>query len=504
MEKLKKISLELSSLEEQYSRLTWVQYTTGFDMGVEQTYKQIVDKYCNTSDFEYVKKTYLRSDLDPKSKREAEILYKGYEPYHLSKEVNDLSIQISNLTTKLSSVLNTFRSKIDGVEVSSVEIAQILRNEEDREKRKKAYFSKCQINKPLVDAGFLELIKLRKQYAKLRGFNDFVEMKLSDDELNAQIFSTWKDELHTMLPKIKSTRERVAKKYLNYDKIMPWDEAYLVSKMAPSLSKRVDMSDYFNTLRNFFLNFGIDLSTYNITYDLFPRANKSEWGYNFPIATRKDSRILANVKNQYNEYGVLLHETGHAVHSFIQDPNEDILNRGISGIITEGIANLFGSFLSDEVFIKQFFDNPKEIKEELKEFKEFTKINALGAITNIMFDQNIYRNELNSLQDINNLAISTLKEYMDDDFEGTEYPWGVRIHHTTHPIYLHNYFMGDVTCEMLRKTFIKKYNCENIMEKPVEFAQFLIKSVIEPSGLYKYPELFKRISGEDFSLKYML
>ena len=67
---------------------------------------------------------------------------------------------------------------------------------------------------------------------------------------------------------------------------------------------------------------------------------------------------------------------------------------------------------------------------------------------------------------------------------------------------MHNYFMGDVTCEMLRKVFCNKYGVNSISKKPKEFGEFLIKDVIEPSGLYKYEELFERISGEEFSLKW--
>ncbi len=70
-----------------------------------------------------------------------------------------------------------------------------------------------------------------------------------------------------------------------------------VPKYPPSLNATVDMSNFYNVIRDFFINFGIDIDEYNITYDIFPQKNKSEWGgYNFPIETRKDSRILANVK----------------------------------------------------------------------------------------------------------------------------------------------------------------------------------------------------------------
>ena len=503
MEKLRQLSDEIVALSQQSSRLAWVQYTTGYDFGISDIYNKIQEKMTNKEDFEYVKKTYERDDLSFEDKRRAEIMYKMYEPSHLSPEVNAMDEKIHNLTNKLSHVLNTFRSTINGTEVSSVEINEILRSNPDEEKRKEAYLARTQINKALVDAGFIDLINLRKEYAKLRGYDNFVELKLDAEGLNTDMFKTWKDELHEMLPAMKAKKAEVAKKYLNKDDVKPWDSAYLVSKMAPSLNKKVDMTDFYNVLRRFFLKFGIDISECNITYDIFPRANKSEWGYNFPIATRKDTRILANVKDNYNEYRTLLHETGHGIHSYWQDPEEEILNSGISGIITEGLANLFGSFIYDDLFKKEFFgDNPK-VDEELKLYSEYAKVNSLNAIVDIIFDQRLYTTDIKTMEDIDNLAFDTYKEYLDMDRFTEQYPWGYRIHHTTHPIYLHNYFMGDVTCEMLKKVFTEKYNCKTVSEKPKEFVEFIKKEIVEPSGLYKYPDLFKRISGEDFSLKYM-
>ena len=504
LEKLNSISMKLDELEQEYSRLDWAKYTTGYDFGVDKAYDKLITKLSSKEDFEVIKKLHTSKDLDYADRRRAEIMYQTYEPYHLSKEVNELSLQIETLTSQLSQVLNTHRSTLNGSQISSVDIAQILSREDDSEKRKAAYFARSQVNKPLVDAGFLELIKLRKEYAKMRGFNDFVEMKLTDEDLNLDIFANWKSQLQDIIPAMNKSRSAVANKFLKQDNLMPWDELYIQSKLAPSLNKKIDMSEYYSVLRNFFLHFGIDISKFNITYDVFPRANKSEWGYNFPIATGKDSRILANVKNQYREYGVLLHETGHGVHSFLLDPKENILNRGVSGIISEGIANLFGDFLYDEIFFKDFFNASSSAKDEFKLLKEYSKLNSLRAILLIFFDQNLYRTELNSLADINNLAFNTQKELLNEDSFGDDFPWGYKIHHTTHPIYLHNYFMGDVTCQMLKKSFYNKYNCSSIIEKPTEFGDFLTNSVIAPSGLYKYPDLFKKISGEDFSLKYML
>lgn len=503
MEKLHEIARKLEELEEEYSKLEWTQYTVGYDFGCEEAYGRIVDFMKDKSNFEVICEC-KNKDICSEDKRRVEIMFNAFEPYHLSNELNELQLEIQKKTNELSKILNTHRSKFEGREVSSVELSQILTNDNNRERRKGAYFSRVQVNKPLVDGGFIELINLRKEYAKLYGAKDFVDYSLKSQDLDTSIFENWTTQLHDILPKMNSSRSEYAKKYLNDDKIMPWDESYISSQIAPFLNTNIDISGYYEVIHDFFNTIGIDISKFNITYDIFSRANKSEWGYNFPIRNGKDSRILANVKNKYYEYNVLLHETGHGVHSFLLNPSETILNQGVSGIISEGFANLFGSFIYEKIFFEKFFNDAEVAESQFSQIRQYNKLTSLRAINNILFDQALYRNNLTSLDDIYSLYWKVYSDVLKEEKYADEIPWGFRIHHTTHPIYLHNYFMGDVTCEMLSGVFKNKYNVKNVTDEPLKFGEFLVNEVIKVSGLYKYQDLFKRISGEDFSLKYML
>lgn len=501
MEKLLEIATKLDEMQTNLSKLSWVQYTAGYDFGIDNAYKEMNCFLEDKNNYELVLE-YFKKDLDPVNKRRAEIFYNMIRPYHLSNELNQLNQKIQKKKNELSMILNTFRFKLNGKEVSSVELTQILSNEDNRELRKKAYFARNQINKPLIDGGFIDLINMRKEYATLYGDEDFVEYSLKRDELSPSIFFNWKDELKPYIDKLDSKRREYAKRFLNCDEMMPWDENYIMAKISPIRNRIVDMSNYYEILRKFFLNFGLDLDKFNITYDIFSRKNKSEWGYNFPIKAGVDSRILANVKNRYHEYRVLLHETGHGVHSFLLKEEEILLNQGVSGIISEGIANLFSSFLYEEIFYSDFFDKSEELG--FKELVEYNRLSHLRSIGSIFFDQELYRNEINSLDDIYNLYFKINKDLFGDEPFDEAPPFAYTIHYTTHPIYLHNYFMGDITCEMLRKVFCKRQGVNSITDKPKEFGEFLINEVINPSGLYKYEELFERISGEEFSLKWYL
>lgn len=501
MNRLIKMSEKLDEMRVRASKLGWVQYTTGYDFGIEKARKEVSDFLSDKNNYELVLE-YKEMDLEPANKRRVDLAYNRIKTYHLSDELNQLNLKIQKKTNELSMILNTFRFKLDGKEVSSVELTQILSNEENRELRKKAYFARNQINEPLVNGGLIELIKMRKEYALLYGDEDFVSHKLKQNELSTTIFDNWKEELNPYIDKLNKKRKEHARKFLDSDEMMPWDEDYIMAKISPSQNTTVDMSRYYEVLREFFLNFGLDLDEFNITYDVFSRRNKSEWGYNFPVKNGVDSRILANVKNKYHEYGVLLHETGHGIHSFILKPDEILLNQGVSGIISEGIANLFGGFLYDEIFYKNFFDD--SVEKEFKELEEYKRLNYLRFIGNIFFDQELYRNDINSLDDIHNLYFKVYGDLFGDKPSEEAPPFAYRIHYTTHPIYMHNYFMGEVTCDMLRKVFCNKHNIKSITEKPKEFGEFLTSEVINLSGLYKYEELFKRISGEEFSLKWYL
>lgn len=502
MNAIKEISTKLHNLEVKYSQLAWVKYTSGLDFGVTKAYEDIVNHLKNYEYYSEITNT-LSTQLNDIDKRAVQLLKKEFDPFHKSEEINTLQLEINKKTNELSQILNTHRCVFEGSEVSMVELNQILSEDEDRNRRKEAYLAKNQINKPLIDGGFLDLIKMRNKLAKLNGAKSFVEYKLQEDELSLSIFDSWEQELKEVLPTMKKTREQFAKKYLNDTFIYPWDETYITSKIAPSLNRETNMTDFYSHLTNFFNKFDINLASYNITYDIFPRINKSEWGYNFPIETGIDSRILANVKNKYNEYNVLLHETGHGIHSFLLNPEDIMINRGVSGIISEGIANLFGSFMLDELFYSDFF-HKDEVKEEFTRLKEWNRLNSLRAIFKILFDQQFYKEELNSLDDVYNMYWRLTYDLLEEEPYTCSPPWAYLIHHTTHPIYLHNYFMGDVTCEMLRKVFLKEHNVNAISENPKAFGQFLKDQVISPSGQYTFEQLFKNISGEDFSLKYMI
>ncbi len=500
---INEIASHLRDASVKQSRLSWAQYTTGYDFGLAEAYEAVVAILSDKSNFESIT-TFRDTATDSIDRRKADILFQAFEPFHLSQELNELSKAMQKKVRELSSVLNTHRTTFEGVEITDIDLAQIISNDGNRDRRKAAFLARAQVNKPLVDAGFIEILDMRKEYAKLYGAESFTAMQLKRQELDAGMFASWPAEVQSVLPIMNKVRSEFAGKFCNDSVLMPWDGNFVSSKIAPSLQTPVNLTKFYDHIRPFFKQFGFDLDNYNITYGLFSRKNKSEWGYNFPIETAKDSRILANIKDQYAEFRVLLHETGHAVHSFLNDPEEKILNMGISGIITEGIAKFFEGFLYKPVFYSQFFAEKGDIvQKEFDDLRNWNTVNSLRSVCEIMFDQRLYTSTITSLNDIHALYWKTYKEVLGEEPYADEPPWAFRIHHTTHPIYLHNYLMGDIACEMFEKTFLTQKGYAATDGHFAELGSFIYDSIIKPSGRYPFPELFSRISGKPFSLSFV-
>lgn len=503
IEKLRAIALELEQKNTRASRLSWTQYTTGFDFGVVQAQEEATAVLRNKHHYRTVL-AHRELDLSPLDRRRVELLYQGFRQYHVSEEFNRLESAVRAKRNELSQVLNAHRARLGGREVRSTEIAQILRSSRDRALRKKAFLARAQVNRPLVAAGFLDLVRLRKELAAAYGAPDFVAYQLEMSELSPRVFNRWDQQAGQLRPRYRQINAALGRIFLKDERVMPWDSAYLAAKLTPQLDHPVDMSGFYEIIRGLFLTMGFDISDFNITYDIYPRRHKSEWGYNFTIERGRDSRVLANVEGRYQELGVLLHETGHAVHSFSLDPGDVLLNMGVSGIVSEGIANLFGGFLFHRAFYRRFFRGGlRRADADFTRLQSFNKANAFTAMHRILFDQALYREPVRSLDDINQLYWQVSRDILDEPPYADQPAWGHVIHYTTHPIYLHNYFLGDLTNEMLKQVFCTRRKVRDIMEQPRAFGRFLRDEVIAPSGTWPFLELFERISGEPFSLKWL-
>lgn len=499
MNQLDQIAIQMNTLYKEVSSRRWVQYTTGFDLGVIEAENRIKEFKKNKETFKIISDALSRYSCSDE-KRKAQILYSSFKDYHLSDKVKNLKDQIDLQENKLVEVINKFRRKIGGKEISSVELGNILDQSSDRDLRRKAFESSLPLNQLLVDNGFVNLINLRKELSVAAGYDNFVDYALDYEELHSGIFKNWTAECSARINKYQTKSKKLAQTYLNLDNLRPWDQKYLKSQACSLENHEVDMTQFFKLLSKAFLKYGFDIEELNLTYDIFPRKNKSEWGYNFTIEMGKDSRVLANVSNKFSDFWVLMHETAHGVHYMGLNPEETIYNWGVSGIVSEGFANFMGNQCYSREFLSEVFQN-SQLDQAMSEFQKLSSVvhfQNYRLVVDVLFDHQLYFSDLKSADDIQELRQKLGKQILGE--EGYDVPWGRLIHHTSHPIYLHNYFIGDVMGENLRHEFAARNTGKEVDLLPNEFGQFWKSELLDPSGKQPFLDLYRNVFGKDISI----
>lgn len=500
------IGQQLKALQRKASELNWILYTTGYDCGVEAARNAINLFKADTDNYRFILHG-LDTTTDSLERRRLIIAERAFRPFHQSPRARELKDRIDVITNRVTGVMNKFRPEFEGRQTTTIEIAKLLSECTNRARRQKAYESQKPVNGHLIEAGFLELVKLRHEFAQACGFDDFVSFSLEADELPATLFADWPAQVAQARPHVERTERDLAERLLNDTSLQPWDLRFVRAQLSPALNHPIDPLAILKKTEDFFRTFGIDTTTMNITFDLFSRRNKSEWGYNFPISPREDTRILMNVAGQYHDYSVMLHETAHAIHSNHMSPDDHWLNAGISGIVSEGFANCFGDLaMRPEVATMLAPDLSAQQLNSLRLTKQFKSLITLNfSIVNTLFDHAIYHRLPTTQQQLTDLFWEVNSQMTGKELWADEPVWGTTIHFTTHPIYFHNYVLGDVMAEALMQVFLRKSGHADILEHRTDFAEFLLASIITPLGTQPILERFKEISGEEtLPLSYLL
>ncbi len=507
--RLREILNEQAGLKKKQLEVSWVHYTTGLDFGVaaaaaaEHSFLRDKANYAAVCDAR-------EKDLSPNDRRRVELMHYEFQEHHLSDRADRLRKEIDDVETSLTGVLNKNRVVVEGREIQALEWSKLVTENPDRSVRQKAYLARRNINQKLFDTGFLKLIDLRKEFALANGAADFVSYQLQKSELNPALFSNWRRDCQSRAKSYQNRRNELAQRHLGVDELMPWDVEFVKNQACRYNKVEVDMIGFLKPMAKVFSTYGFEIENLNITFDIFPRKNKSEWGFSFPMEIGRDNRVLANVDSRYSGFWVLLHETAHGVHFLGLDPDDHAMNSGVSGVVAEGFANFFGDLAFSREFLKEVFRPESEaaaragadVDVMAKSFDEVKRISDLGNLTSMamtIFDQELYRTNIKSLDDIHNLKWSIDREMLGAEPYADQPLWGHVIHHTTAPIYLHNYILGDVMCENMKEIFQRRTGAA-ATERPFEFGTFWKEKVLGPSGRYPFLDLYERVCEEPLSI----
>lgn len=435
---------------------------------------------------------------------------------HLNKQLKDLvkafdeELNAGDLKQKLrekeneiAAKYNAYIPKIDDKEVTRAEINKILETEKNIEIREKAYISKVK-GGDIIAEDLVQLIKLRNEFAKTQGYDNFFDYQLKEEyDVDADYLTNLLHEVYENAKELnkkfqQENKDELAKEYgikptelkaHHYGLLLDNNPVKDVNSNLKTKEQVVDIS------KNAYKNMGFDIDNMNITLDLFPRKNKNTHGFCFEIEAGKDSRILANLTNNVLSLDTLCHELGHCAYNLGIDTTLPYLDKGTTPAMTEAIAMMMGDLAQRENILKGVVSEEtlQRFKNDLKK-SESRFINR--SILIIVFEKEMYKNPNQNpsklWHDLKCLYTGKNK------IEEINNEWATIPHYLSHPAYYQNYFRANIIKAQIYKYLTSQLG---LITENKATAEFLNSNLFKYGESIEEDDLIKQFTGESLSSK---
>lgn len=456
---------------------------------------------------------------DPVLARELELLYLDFLGNQLPAE---MLAELVARETALERTFNTFRATLDGKPVSDNELDAVLTGSKDSARLRQAWTASKAVGKAAAPA-IIELVKLRNSAARTVGYPNFQAMQLAQSEQDPAEIEKLFDELDALTRndygRVKDDVDALLAGRLGIAKgnLRPWHYQDRFFQAAPRVYA-VDQDAYYKgkdlvkLADQYYTGLGLPVTDILSRSDLFEKPGKYQHAMSSDIDRNGDVRILCSIKSNAYWMDTILHELGHAVYSKFHDPALPFLLRDAAhAFTTEAIANLFGRFASDPVWLQEMLGLSAEEKARIeKPLADSLRLEQLvfSRWSQVMFrfEKSLYENPD---QDLNTLWWNLVEHYqLLRRPEGRNEPdWASKIHVALYPAYYHNYLMG----QLLASQFHHYVGATVLAAKDPQRASFtgrkevgvyFIDQVFKPGTRYRWDEMIERATGEKLTAKY--
>jgi oligoendopeptidase F len=281
-----------------------------------------------------------------------------------------IQAELSVLQQHYGSIAGKMTIEQDGKEYTLQQAAKFLENP-DRNIREQVYRKinerRLQDKQPLHDL-FGQLVQKRHQLALNAGFTNYRDYKFAEmgrfDYTPADCFQFHKSVSEHVVPLVNEIYSAHGKK-LGISPLRPWDteaEPAGIEPLRPFkdgqelLQKTIAC---FNKLDPFFGDCLIKMNELK-HLDLDSRKGKAPGGYNMPLSESGAPFIFMNAAGQMSDVTTMVHEGGHAVHSFLAHALELSAFKEYPTEMAEVASMAMELFSMDHW--EMFFDNPEDLK----------------------------------------------------------------------------------------------------------------------------------------------
>jgi oligoendopeptidase F len=349
----------------------------------------------------------------------------------LFREANiPLQAELSVMQQQFGVITGAMTVEVNGHEYTLQQASKFLL-EHDRNLREEVYrkIQERRIqDKDALNDLYTKLIEKRDQVAKNAGFENYRDYKFVEmgrfDYTKEDCFKFHEAVKLHVLPLVATINEHKQEK-LGLDVLRPWDteaERENIKPLHPFETGKelLEKSEKcFEELNPFFANCLKKMNELG-HLDLESRKGKAPGGYNCPLAESGAPFIFMNAAGQMDDVTTMVHEGGHAIHSFLAHPLELSAFKEYPMEIAEVASMSMELFTMDKW--DTFFDNKEELKRA-KEHQLERVITIFPWIATIdKFQHWIYEHPQHTVEERTEAWISILNEFSTNtvDFTGLE------------------------------------------------------------------------------------
>ncbi len=366
--------------------------------------------------------------------------------------------KIQSLQSKYGEITGSLFIQHEGQELTLPQASNYLMSE-DRSVREEVYkkiaFARASVETQLDDL-FNEMLPIRQQIAENAGFENFRDYMFKAKgrfDYSSEDCKTFHEAVKKEVVPLLSDLAKDRKEKLSLETLKPWD--LKVDKFGKSALKPFDSSEdlieksinLFNKIDPFF---GSCLATMRDMghLDLESRKNKAPGGYNYPLDEIGVPFIFMNATSTFRDMITLMHEGGHAIHSFLVRDFDFLAFKHPTAEVAE-LASMSMELLTMDHW-DEFFKTEEEFLRAKEEHLEQI-IETLPWVAVIdKFQHWIYENPKHNIEERQEKWLQIFDEFHSDliDYSGLEDAkkiiWQKQLHIFEVPFYYIEYAIAQL------------------------------------------------------------